>query len=204
MVRFCVFAAGVLCAGALARGTAAPVPEHLFPKREPLFFAVRPGDSFVFVHNGQEYSVTIESAERTEGGYKVVQKGKRADGTTYEQTMLVTPAGVSTIRYNGEKYPEPHVWLRVPHVANNKWVTKPYCTEYRYKTVGWEDVTVPHGKVRALRVERTTDDGKGALGVYYWAHGLGCVKWTLGTEGRELKSFTPAKPEARKCSARLW
>lgn len=191
MVRFCAFAVCVACV--LARGDAAPVPEHLIPKQPPLFLSVRPGDSFVLVHNGQEYSVTIDSAERTADGYKVVQKGKRADGTKYEQTMLVSATGVSTIRYDGRDYDEPHEWLRVPHVANNKWTTKQNGTTYHYQTVGWEDVEVPYGKVRALRVERVSGGAKEVSAVYYWAHGLGCVKWNYGHDGRELKSFTPAK-----------
>jgi hypothetical protein len=193
MVRFCVFAAGALCALALARGTAAPVPEHLFPKREPLFFSVRPGDAFVLVHKGQEYTARIASAERTEGGYKVVQTGKRADGSTFEQTLIVSHEGVRTIRYDGRDYDEPHVWLRVPHVANNKWTTKQGSTTYHYRTADWEEIEVPYGKVRALRVERTRDGERDVSAVYYWAHGLGCVKWTYGADGRELKSYTPAK-----------
>jgi hypothetical protein len=196
MVRFCVFAASFACA--LAHGTAAPVPEHLFPKREPLFFSVRPGDSFVLVHKGQEYTATIVSAEPTRDGYTVVQRGARPDGTKFEQTVLVSPAGVRTIRYDGRDYDEPHVWLRVPHVANNAWTTALNGTTYHYKTVGWEDVEVPYGKVRALRVERTPDGATVAPAVYYWAHGVGCVKWTNGGDGRELKSFTPAKREARE------
>lgn len=187
-----------LVALVLARGDAAPVPKHLMPKEEPLFLSVRPGDSFVLVHGGQEYGVTIASAERTADGYKVVQVGKRPDGSKYEQTMLVTATGVSTIRYDGRDYDEPHVWLRVPHVANNKWTTNQSGTTYHYRTVDWEDVEVPYGKVRALRVERTVGDAKTVTGVYHWAHGLGCVKWTSGGSGRELKSFTPAKAEARE------
>lgn len=197
--RFVQFVlAGALCALAVARGDAAPVPKHLMPKEEPLFLSVRPGDSFVLVHNGQEYSVTIESAERTNDGYKVVQKGKRADGSAYEQTMLVSATGVSTIRYDGRDYDEPHEWLRVPHVANNKWTTKQNGTEFHYRTAGWEDLELPYGKVRALRVERLSGGAKEVSAVYYWAHGLGCVKWSNGHDGRELKSFTPAKREARE------
>jgi hypothetical protein len=195
MIRFCVFAASVVCAVA---ARAAPVPEHLFPKREPLFFCVRPGDSFVLLHNNLEYSVTIASVERTETGYKVVQHGKRPDGTTYKQTMLVTPAGVSTTSYNGEDYAEPHEWLRVPHVANNKWTTKQGGTEFHYRTAGWEELTLPYGKVRALRVERVSGGAKEVTAVYYWAHGLGCVKWTNAGDGRELKAHTPVKVEARE------
>ena len=174
-------------------GRAAPVPKHLMPKEEPLFLSVRVGDRFVLVHNGQEFVTTIKAVERAGGGYKVVQSGKRPDGTVVEQTMAVSPAGVRTVRYDGQDYDEPHEWLRLPHVANNKWTSKAGgATVYHYRTVDWEDLDLPYGKVRALRVERTTGGANAAVGVYYWAHGLGCVKWSYGGEGRELKAYLPA------------
>jgi hypothetical protein len=181
----------VACACALAIGAfgarAAPVPDHLMPKEEPLFHSVRAGDTFVYVHKDTEYTATIASAERTRDGYKVVQLGEH--NTKYKMTMLVTPTGVRKVAHDDREIEEPREWLRVPHVANNKWVS----VTCQFETAGWEDLMLPYGKVRALRVNRTLGDAKGTRAVYYWAHRLGLVKWASGEDGWELKSFTPGK-----------
>jgi hypothetical protein len=44
-----------------------------------------------------------------------------------------------------------------------------------------------------VRVERD-DDPQGMTRTTYWyAPGLGCIKWSCGTPGRELTKFTPGK-----------
>lgn len=185
-LRFSAFAA--VCACALV-APAAPVPVHLMPKEEPLFHSVRPGDTFVMVNEDREDTHTIESVESTREGYRVVQSGD--SGFKYKLTWLVTRTGVSKVAHDGRELDEPREWLRVPHVANNKWVSTIDGRTCRFETVGWENLELPYGKVRALRVERVLGDGKATRAVYYWAHRLGMVKWSCGDDGRELKSFTP-------------
>jgi hypothetical protein len=191
MARLCWLAVFALCAGALAL-PAAPVPTHLMPKEETLFHSVRPGDTFVYVCNGGECKITIATADRTNEGYKVVQAGTHTNGTKYERVMLVSRTGVRMIRADNLDYAEPYPWLSLPPVTNNKWTTKQFGVTFYFKSADWEDLELPYGKVRALRTEYGLDEKYGA-GVYYWAHGLGCVKWAEARNEGELKAFTPGK-----------
>jgi hypothetical protein len=171
---------------------AAPVPKHLMPKDEPVCFATRVGDRMVSNWNGKELVVVVTAVEKVADGIKVTQEFEEPTGNRHDQTVIVSAKGVQVVRYSGNDLNPPAWWLKLPHVAGNTW-TDTWANQTRsYKTVEWEEVELPFGKVRAIRVERT-DDARGGATTYWWAPGMGMVKWSSGNSGRELKSFTPGK-----------
>jgi hypothetical protein len=184
-----ICAAVVAVPGGPAR--AAPVPKHLMPKDEPYFFPTRVGDRLVSNWNGKELVVVVTAVEKVEGGLKVTQEFEEPTGNRHDQTVIVSAKGVQVIRYAGNDLNPPSWWLKLPHVAENTWTDKWGTQTRSFKTVAWEELDLPMGKVRALRVDRTDD--RGDTTSYWWAPGLGNVKWSSGQSGRELKSFTPGK-----------
>jgi hypothetical protein len=188
------FAAICAAVAALPGGMhAAPVPKHLMPKDEPYFFPTRVGDRLVSDWNGRELVVVVAAVEKVEGGLKVTQEFEEPTGNRHDQTVIVSAKGVQVIRYAGNDLNPPAWWLMLPHVAENSWTDK-WGTQTRYyKTIEWEELELPLGKVRAIRVERADDEQATSKTTYWWAPGLGMVKWSSGQSGRELKSFTPGK-----------
>jgi hypothetical protein len=186
-------AGAALVAGVGAPTPAAPVPKHLLPKDEPLLYSVRVGDrheSTLF--GGRAIVCVVTKAEKTAAGTLVEVVQEAVDGTqTHDETVLVSATGVRVIDYFGQKADESFWWVKLPHNENNTWSDLWGGQQKReWRTAGWEEVKVPAGTFRALRVDR--DDGGGATS-YWWAAGVGCVKWVSGNAGREMTAFKPGK-----------
>jgi hypothetical protein len=197
-VRFGALLFVLVCAVAVAPlpAPAAPVPKHLIPKAEepPFCFPTRVGDRFVSVIGERELVVVVTKVQKTEEGFEVTQEYEDGmGGRNHDMTVIASAKGLKVVRYAGRQLDEPLWWLKLPHVANNEW-TDTWAGQTRtHRTMGWEEIEVPAGKIRAIRVER--DDGPQAMRTttYWYAPGLGCIKWSSGNGGRELKSFTPGK-----------
>jgi hypothetical protein len=182
-----------LVVGLSNSSVAAPVPKHLMPKDEPYFHPTKVGDRLVSNWNGKELIVVVTAVEKVEGGLKVTQEFEEPTGNRHDQTVLVSAKGVQVVRYSGKDLDPPTWWLKLPHVADNTWTDNWFGQTRSYKTIGWEDLDLPLGKVRAMRVDRSDDPQGKSVTTYWWAPGMGMVKWSSGGMGRELKSFTPGK-----------
>ena len=121
------------------------------------------------------------------------------DGTrkgSYFQTVIVSAQGVQLIEYAGKKVDPPIWWLKLPHQGKNEWTGSwPGGWEYAFETKEWEEVEVPAGKFRAIRVDRKDTQNGTLLGTttYWYAPGVGCIKITGKSPTRVLKSFSPGK-----------
>ncbi len=180
-----------LTSGALA--PAAPVPKHLMPKQERPCFPTKVGDRHVSVFGKQTLVCVVAKVEQTEDGLVVEVVEEKPDGTrTHDETALVSASGVKSLEQYGKKLDTPHWWVKLPHAENNTW-TDEWANQTRtWQTAGWEEVQVPAGKFRAIRVDRQNGPGQDTT-TYWFAPGMGCIKWTNGTTGRELTEFTPGK-----------
>jgi hypothetical protein len=167
-------AGAALVAGVDAPTPAAPLPKHLIPKDEAVCFPTRVGDRLVSTLNGGELVVVVTKVVKVADGVEVTQEFENADGTrTHDMTVVASAAGLKVVRYSGKTLDEPFWYLKLPHAANNEWPAGPN-PGLKNVTGGWEEVEVPAGKFRAVRVDRS--DGS----CFWYAPGLGCVKWTNG------------------------
>jgi hypothetical protein len=172
---------------------AAPVPKEA-NKQEPVLFPTRVGDRLVHHLDGTELVSVVTAVEKRKDetvvtlGWVVPEKGEVA----HDQTVIASARGLEVVRYNGRDFDPSVWWVKLPVQGLNRWDQTWGGQKESVRVVGWERVRVPAGEYRALRVETVT--GTGRLTTYWFAPGLGCVRWTAD-DGRErvLVSYTPGK-----------
>jgi hypothetical protein len=186
---------------ALAHTLAAPVPKHSTKDDDSLCCPTRVGDRLVHtLDDGREVVEVVTKVEKTEAGTRVTFEWIEPDGShTYDKTVVATARGFQVVEYTGQKLNPPMWDLKLPNEDSNRWTETWKLGDqiWHLETVGWEEVTVPAGTFRAIRVERREESDE--LGVvtgqttYWYAPGIGCIKWSSGNQFRELKSFTHDK-----------
>jgi len=162
------------------------------------YFPLRVGDSWKY------RSTTGES----EYSLKVLNEEKQADGSIRYQVEMLSgvqiqswfskPAGWVLLHW--QRYPEhegleakyepPKQYLQNPLVAGTKWEWKGKDhTQMEFveknRVVGFETVTVPAGKFRAMKMVTEVSGGAIMKKTYWYAEGVGLVKSM--TEGGQLK-----------------
>lgn len=175
---------------------AAPIPKDRTP-----YFATKKGDKWV-----SEYVVSATTVEITEVVTGVEKKGDALIVTTAasqggRQTARVTTSvsdkGIYLLATDLREFEPPACRLRLPVKPGDKWsqVEDPRDNGARdYRVVGEEEVDLPTGKTKAVRID--VKCGRGAGSIWY-AQGVGPVKSVWESDGitmsSRLKSFTPAK-----------
>jgi hypothetical protein len=162
------------------------------------YFPLRVGDSWNYRHTSGESEYSL----------KVLSEEKQPDGSSrYEVELL---SGVKIISWfskpsgwvllHWQRYPEhegleakyepPKQYLQNPLVAGTKWEWqgKDHTqTEFieKNQVVGFENVTVPAGKFRAMKVVTGVSGGARMTKTYWYAEGVGLVKSM--TDGGQIK-----------------
>lgn len=188
-------ALAALCACALGT-SAAPVPKHLMPKEEPFFYPTTVGAKHVSIWSGQELVEVVAKVDKTEGGFVVHMERVQSDGTKKpSETVIVTARGLVRTHSGGKPLEKPCELLVLPHGESNTWLSNWGAQKRTLKTAGWEEIEVPAGKFRAMRVDHYTTEGANVDSTHWYAPGIGCVKWysNSGKVGRPMQSFTPGK-----------
>jgi hypothetical protein len=180
---------------------AAPVP-HNTPG-PVTFFPTRVGDRLVHAIGDSEFVTVVTAVEELDGARRITLGTALSDGkTVHYQTVEVSPKGLLLLNAHGRALPEPLWELKLTPKADATWRGKwpVFCNgevvfeEQEYAAMGWETVEVPAGKFRAIRVERDSRlDELIRRTTYWYAPGLGCVKWSSGVSTGALTSFTPGK-----------
>lgn len=199
MVRLSALA--LLAASAVV---AAPVPKG--EKKEELYFPVVEGAKRVMQRKdgkGSDTTETVTKVEVKDGVYKVTAERKGVGpGGMGSATVVreVSGKGVYVVDADKEGYP----LIKLPAKEGDKWEVKQGGRTWTYMAGKEEEVEVPAGKFKALRVESEADASrKPALKDTHWyTPGVGYVKSVISINGREttfeLKSFTPGKDEPKK------
>jgi hypothetical protein len=172
-------------------------------KQTSFYHAVSVGDTLVY-----EDRVGDKVTERTQMIEKVEQKGdaliittSRIDKNIKERinTVEVSKNGLVWLA-NGDKILQtPVPILKLPIQVGDSWEMKPakgQIVTYKFKVVGEEELDLPAGKFKTVRVEWTLVELE--ITVTRWfAQGIGMVKSQHRDDNGEhvsvLKSFTPAK-----------
>jgi hypothetical protein len=177
---------------------ATPAPTHPLPE-DPVCFPTRVGDRLVYLLEGREF-VNVVTDVKEDKGRTTITLGHVATPfkTIHSQTVVATSRGLlMTAALDVEL--DPPVWLlKLPHRTGNRWAEKwkfmGWGSAREFETAGWEQVTVPAGSFRAVRVEgKDVVNGETTRGTFWFAPGLGCVKWASPHSTLVLKSFTPGR-----------
>ena len=174
---------------------AAPRPKEkdlgcYFPTREgdKREYEVRAGDK---VEGG--YTDVVTKVERRDGALHVTVTRDRPGSAPYVTTIAVAPDGLTRVAADGKPLDKPATLLKLPAKAGTKWEYEGGQATYTV-TKEDEDVEVPAGKYKAVRVELAAD-GAEARTILWFARSVGLVKMaTAGTDRvTVLKAFTPGK-----------
>jgi hypothetical protein len=169
------------------------------PKEPADFFPLRVGDSWNYRNTSGDSQYSL----------KVLSEGKLEDGSgLYEVELLAgvkvrklfsKPHGFVLLHREGypehegleAKYEPPKQYLQNPLVPGAKWewqgrdYTETEVTESS-QVIGFENVSVPAGKFRAMKVVSKVTGGAAVMNKTYWyADGVGLVKTT--TEAGQIK-----------------
>jgi hypothetical protein len=156
-----------------------------------------------------ELTEVVTAVKQTDAGTVVTLTSEEAGRETRTTDSFVVSekglftTGLSRVGPGGRswKIEPPACLLKLPHKAGGSW---PYdCPAQAGGLVevkatrtahGPEEVVVPAGKYRAIRVEhRGSTNGKPSTATFWYAPGVGLVKMVTGDTVQELKSFKPGK-----------
>jgi hypothetical protein len=182
----------------------APVPED--KNAASRYFPAKKGAKWVYA-DGTDEKVVVLSEVEAKGGTTVYTFVRRTagGGAVPSQKLKLTEKGVFRIEVLGGPVEPPVCLLKVPGSNGLTWTESardgPLDTRATYSAFGPEEVGVPAGRFKAIRVELVMDvtfsDGSKLERAYrqtnWYAPGLGCVKQVAGEAVEELKSFTPGK-----------
>jgi hypothetical protein len=185
---------------ALIPALAAPIPKHLMKPDDPICYSTSVGHRMVHELGTREVVEVVTKVEKTDAGTRVTSEWVQPDGKrSLGDTVLATARGLQLVEYAGQKMDPPVWYLKLPHCRDNRWVDtwKLGNQIWELETAGWENVTVPAGTFRAIRVERTelSDTSGEVTGqtTYWYAPDHGCIKWSSKTSSRVLKSIIQDK-----------
>lgn len=183
--------------------SAAPAPKE--KKDKPvLYYATKVGDKLVYdVTSGvggknSERTMTVTEVEEKDGVYTVTMK-QGENGGSGEKARVT--ADSLTMLQDGAAFNSPVILFKLPAKKGDSWVSPPdgkaaVAITFKSTFGGEEEVEVPAGKFKAIRLDLTVSAGGPDVILTIWiAPGIGPVKMTSATPGlaQTLKSFTPAK-----------
>ena len=155
---------------------------------------------------GQKKKLTNQVAKfETIDGKKLAVVETVIDGTvTGTAHIAVTDKGVMCHRMNGVELAPPLCVLKYPFKKDDTWEVETTLGAEKMtvkgKAVGTEEVTVPAGKYKAVKVElERTVAGMQVSATSWFAPDAGVVKQTMSSGGStatlELEKFEAGKPE---------
>jgi hypothetical protein len=180
---------------------AAPVPKDA--DASVLYYATTVGSKWVYQAGKDELRVLEVRAVKEKGGEVTVTVGTVVDGkVTTDQSVLVSSQGVFSAE-PADKVPNP--LLKLPAKPKDKWDWTTAWGKGTRTIAGAEEVEVPAGKFKAIRVEAELTLFPNVIGrtatikmTEWYAPSVGPVKRVSRDDRDErtevLKEFTPGKP----------
>jgi hypothetical protein len=152
-----------------------------------------------------EHTERVTEVAKVRDGFRVTVERASAGKPAVVDQMDVSAKGLTQRQYGGRAVDPPTPELRLPAKAGDTWeweapgVGDGPSRKITFKVIGEEEVEVPAGKFKAVRVERELEVGKVTQRSEGWyAPEVGLVKKVFHHLGaakqvQELKSFTPGK-----------
>jgi hypothetical protein len=191
----------------LTTGLAAGAPA-LKGKVEPLYYPTRLGDKLVYEMQtggaGTEITEVVTQVEKKDEALIVSIERELKGRKVAPSQFSVSEKGVTRVATSGRELPVPMPLLKLPGKPGDTWTWEPDPAgaaprKTTYTLGKEEEVEVPAGKFKALRVESELDLGGNVIkGTLWYAPGVGLVKSVTSSGGgtgrtQVLKSFTPGK-----------
>jgi len=170
---------------------AAPVPKA---KDALPPFATTEGDTLEYEYSTRGkphawYTERVTGAEKQkDGSAHVTIRTAVTGGETFSTTFAVSGTVLSTVAKGQDQLTKPSRVLKLPLAVGAKWEE----LNEKYEVTAEEEVEVPAGKFKAVKVEKTTSEGTWRT---WYAPGVGIVKMTATVTETvlELKAFKPGK-----------
>lgn len=199
MKRFAVWAV-VLATALAAPCAAAPKPTA------PDYYPLKPGTKWHYrvTVGGRTGAVAcrIAKVETIDGQPLARLETVVGEKSVASEHLRTDAKGIYRHRANGLEPVPPIQLLRYPVKDGDRWESEFSVGEEKGKlavvVIGKEEVEVPAGKYKAVKVEVNTDSGGQKISTTYWfADGVGIVKQRSDLGGREtvldLEKYEPAK-----------
>src|SRR5688572_4730755 len=159
----------LVLAALLAPAAAAPVPKD---KKDVLYFPTAVGASWTYSAGKSEFTEVVTSVERKDGGAVVVAISRDTKGRiTPLYTYEVSAKGLFRVATGKTPLDPPRCLLKLPAKDGDTWDHEPkpkmgWKGKYVFK--GEEEVEVPAGKYKALKVEAELQATTGPNRTTYW------------------------------------
>jgi hypothetical protein len=190
---------------AVGRATGAPGPKA---DDAPLHFPTAAGDKATYQttigDRPYEHTERVIEAVRGRDGFRVTTELAAAGRPAVRNQWDVSPKGLNQVQSAGRDVDPPIPELRLPAKAGDTWtweapgVGDGPARKITFKVVAEEEIEVPAGKFKTLKVERVMTAGTFTHKTETWfAPKVGLVKRVSNAGGsseavQELKSFVPA------------
>jgi hypothetical protein len=182
LLPFAVLAASIAHAAPVPKGT----DETYFPTREgdTRVYEIRVGDKV----EGR-YTDVVTKVEKKDGAIHVTLTRDFPGSAQYVSTVAVSSEGLFRVAYEGKVMEKPVPLLKLPAKEGTKWEVDEIG---QYTIKNEEEVEVPAGKFRAVRVELVKGDHKTTL---WFAPTVGQIKQvsTMDDQVRVLKELKRGK-----------
>jgi hypothetical protein len=168
-------------------------------ERPPIYLPTAVGAKLTYKAPDGHVVKTVTAVEEKDGRTVVTLNRKHSSGFEGALTYRLTGDGVSLVAYADKPYDPPVCVLALPVAAKKAWeydlpLDGGPTARVKARVVGEEEVTVPAGKFKAVRVdtEFRTPRADPILSSEWYAVGIGLVREVVGGEDRYvLTSFTP-------------
>ncbi len=175
-------------------------------EKRPDYYPLKPGTKWIYKveGNGKKLELTSQIAklETIEGKSLALVEKLIGGNVTETEHLTATDKGVFRNRTNGIELSPPVCLIKYPIKKGETWESEATLAnqqmKVKSKSVDIEEVTVPAGKYKAIRVDvEISVAGFNANFKYWFAPDVGVVKQTTDLGGSkisaELEKYEPAK-----------
>jgi len=167
----------------------APAPKTA----DPTWLPTKEGDTRVYeVREGDRllttYTDVVTKVEKKDGDLHVTIRRESTSADPFVTTIAVTRGGLLRVAIDDQSLEKPSVLLKTPPKVGAKWDIG----TAHYEVTQEEDLEVPAGKFKAVRVKMTNGRAETTL---WFSPNVGVVKMasTQGPVVQVLKEFKPGK-----------
>jgi hypothetical protein len=162
-------------------------------KPPALYYPTTVGTRWVSEYRGIESTFVVTRVEETDVGFLVDVAQVSRELATPMQQMRVSADGLFRLSIVGSTSQNPECLLKLPHKDGREWevdLGPDNGGTAKLTATCRETVETPAGKFDAIRVERVAGN---ETNTYWFAEGIGVVKYIHNKSEGVLKSFTPGK-----------